>query len=548
MDNKCLLELKQILTSAAASGIDVSELLRKVDAALGNLESKTIKIVLMGAYSDGKTSVIAGLTGHLESNMKIAIEESSDELTFYHLPALGHDFEIVDTPGLFGSKEKEIEGRQVRYSDITREYISQAHIVIYVTNASNPLKDSHKEILQYTLKDLNKLSSTIFVINKMDDAGYELTDPQDFANGEKIKTNTFKSRLNDVLKLTPKELESLNVICVAANPNAKGLDMWFKHMERYLERSRIGKLRNAVQKIATDSDKESLSQSANSSIITDLSRLSAAEFKKSIKEMEANIKKLADIEDETAIKLGELRKTALANKRMLMDELQNLQFEIETNVSNVDMRNFNAIVTKYFGENGERLDRTINQIFSSYAEKNNAAFRESQISQNFEKMSDLTSELMKSTSTFLKHTKIGADTVKGIRNTLASGFKFKPWQAVKWGKYLTKTLAYIGVAIDIFLAWKKHKQEKDFLKAKQDIIKGTKDTFASIEGDFLKDEQTYFDNFAPRIAVAENSLSKIRKDINEFRACKELIQSLYDKVFAWSNATSASASSNDVSY
>lgn len=150
-------ELREILIKASEQGVDVKDILRKVDSALGNAESKTIKIVLMGAFSDGKTTVVAALTGRLEDDMKIAIDESSDELTFYHLPALGYDFEFVDTPGLFGSKEKEVDGRFVRFSEITREYISQAHIVIYVTDAVNPVKDSHVPILKFTLKDLNKL-------------------------------------------------------------------------------------------------------------------------------------------------------------------------------------------------------------------------------------------------------------------------------------------------------------------------------------------------------------------------------------------------------
>lgn len=218
MGNNNLSELRNILIKAQTHGLDVSDLLRKVDNAITQSKSNSIKVVLMGAFSDGKTTVIGGLTEHLESNMKIAIEESSDELAFYHLPALGYDFEIVDTPGLFGTKEKEISGRQVRYSDITREYISQAHILIYVTDAVNPLKDSHKDILKFVLRDLGKLSSSIFVINKMDNAGYELSDDEDFNRGEKIKSAAFIQKLNETIALSPSERKALNIVCVSADP------------------------------------------------------------------------------------------------------------------------------------------------------------------------------------------------------------------------------------------------------------------------------------------------------------------------------------------
>ena len=42
--------------------------------------------------------------------MKIDEDESSDELTIYHIESLGNNYEVVDTPCLFGTKEKEIDG------------------------------------------------------------------------------------------------------------------------------------------------------------------------------------------------------------------------------------------------------------------------------------------------------------------------------------------------------------------------------------------------------------------------------------------------------
>ena len=143
--------------------------MQKINDYINDQKNGTIKIVLLGSFSDGKTTAIAGLLGKLESNMKIDEDESSDELSVYHIDALGQQFEIVDTPGLFGTKEKQIDGVNVKFSEITEKYISEAHIIIYVCNSVNTLKDSHKEIIKKVLRDYNKLESTIFVINKMDD-------------------------------------------------------------------------------------------------------------------------------------------------------------------------------------------------------------------------------------------------------------------------------------------------------------------------------------------------------------------------------------------
>lgn len=530
--NNDLSKLREVLVKANAQGVDVSELLHKVDSVMGNLQSKTIKIVLMGAFSDGKTTVIAGLTGHLESNMKIAIDESSDELCFYHLPALGYDFEIVDTPGLFGSKERSIEGKQVRYSDITRDYISQAHIVIYVTDARNPLKDSHKDILRYTLRDLGKLHNTIFILNKMDDAGYELSDDEDFNRGSKIKRETFIQRLDSSLNLSHSEKNSMKVICMSANPNGRGLETHFKRMESYLKRSRMDMLRDAVVGLAASSDKESLKASASQSSLTDLAGKAIREFDEFLKKTSGKIEDLQSSYNDTRTRLSRVREIAVTNKGLLQRELKNAQEEIEIDVENATMKNFGRIVSKHFGDEGERLDRTLNQIFSKYAEMNNAAFQQTNIQSSFDKMSDLTEGLVKSASKILKHTKIGADTVKGIRDVIASSYKFKPWGAVNLGKMATKWLNVASLLIDVIMWWKKRAQEKKFEEAKDSLIKSTRDAFKNAES-YLSSEKAYFENFAPGVIAVESALVDTENNLKNFKKLKEDILSLRDVLTTW---------------
>ena len=538
-----LSQLQSILQKASVQGVDVKDLLRKVDSAMTNSNSKTIKIVLMGAFSDGKTTVIAGVTGRLESDMKIAIDESSDQLTFYHLPALGYDFEIVDTPGLFGTKEREIEGRNARYSDITREYISQAHIVIYVTNASNPLKDSHAGILKYTLRDLGKLSNTIFVINKMDDAGYELTDEEDFARGEKIKKATFISRLNQVVQLAENEKNNLNIVCIAANPNGRGLDFWFKYKDRYMSRSRIDSLGKVIKKIATSADKNKLMKNVEDGTIKDLALQTATQINRHKNMMESEVDKLKQTVESTRHNLVKYRSTAICNKGLLHEALANKQSEIESAVNNATMDDFGTIINKYIGEKGERLERTINQIFSEYAERNKVAFEKSNIRQDFEKMSDLTHGLMKTTSNIMKNTKIGADTIKGIRDVVASGFKFRPWQAVNWGKFLTKALVWIGVAIDLFMSYKKWKEKQKFEQAKKDTKKAIGECFSNAE-QYLKTEQIYFDNFAPGIKVTQTEIDNITTNIEQYKNVVRILSELHSKLIQWCGSTTPSYGSS----
>ena len=111
-------KLRVLFLDGLNMGLDLDDFVSKIDNIKETLEDGIIRIVLLGSFSDGKTSVIAGLLGRLEDTMKIDNDESSDELTIYRPAGLKKGFEIVDTPGLFGSKEKEINGKSIKDESI----------------------------------------------------------------------------------------------------------------------------------------------------------------------------------------------------------------------------------------------------------------------------------------------------------------------------------------------------------------------------------------------------------------------------------------------
>src|SRR5690606_12773817 len=104
-------ELKTMLSELAAIGVDVDADLKKIESALTSVNDDMLRIALMGAFSDGKTSVIAAWLGKVMADMKIDMDESSDSVAIYKPEGLPEKCEIVDTPGLFGDKEKEIDGQ-----------------------------------------------------------------------------------------------------------------------------------------------------------------------------------------------------------------------------------------------------------------------------------------------------------------------------------------------------------------------------------------------------------------------------------------------------
>ena len=72
--------LEQLLDEGQRLGLDLTDAAQKLRSVVQASEDETIRIVLLGSFSDGKTSAIAGLLGRLEDSMKIDPDESSHEM------------------------------------------------------------------------------------------------------------------------------------------------------------------------------------------------------------------------------------------------------------------------------------------------------------------------------------------------------------------------------------------------------------------------------------------------------------------------------------
>ena len=80
---KSLDNLHKLVGELETLGIDVSQDIEKISKAIGDVQSDALRIALLGAFSDGKTSVVAGWLGQVMKDMKIDTNESSDALAIY---------------------------------------------------------------------------------------------------------------------------------------------------------------------------------------------------------------------------------------------------------------------------------------------------------------------------------------------------------------------------------------------------------------------------------------------------------------------------------
>ena len=203
------------------------DLLKKLENAIQSFDNPVLKVALIGGFSEGKTSIVSAWLERLDKSMKIDEQESSDEVVTYQYD---NKIELYDTPGLFGEKEKNGE----QYKEKTKKYISEAHLILYVLNPSNPIKESHSEDLKWLFREINLLPRTVFVLSRFDDVA-DIEDEEDYSNHLKQKKETVIKRLTDIIQLTENEKQQIKIVGVSANPFGEGMDYWLQkqHLDEF---------------------------------------------------------------------------------------------------------------------------------------------------------------------------------------------------------------------------------------------------------------------------------------------------------------------------
>ena len=487
-------------------GIDTSLLTSKLDSIVKSMGDSIIRIVLLGSFSDGKTSVIAGFLGQLKENMKIDQDESSDEISIYHFDGVDN-VEIIDTPGLFGTKEKEVEGKNVKYSEITQRYISEANIVIYVCDAVTPLKESHVEIIKKVLRDYGKLKSTIFVLNKMDEAGYDMLDKADYERGVKIKREALIERLKDAIDLSDEELLSLQIACIAADPKGKGLDYWLSNAEVYKKRSHIEQLKDCISNILATSNIDTLKVETNLAVITDVVSNAQDQLETLTIPVEQAVQEAQVLTAELVQDSSTLRHDLIVAKGRLLNDLYNLLSSILTDINESDRTSIGNLIETKIGKTDDKIDfniiySKINQRISECVESNNYAItsKERIFSKKMSLQETYIKDALKLGAKNLGKISISNTQVLTVRNLFAKGYKFKPWGAVKMAKNVTKAAKVGGnvitLGLNVYEYFKEKKEEKKFNDFKENLKSDISATFKEFFK-LMESDQHYFEEFAP---------------------------------------------------
>ncbi|NIE78116.1 labile enterotoxin output A [Pantoea sp. Ap-967] len=522
--------LQDFLGQGEQAGIPIDPaLISKLQNVINSMSDEKLKVALIGGFSEGKTSIAAAWMEKLDrSSMKISHQESSNEVKVYEV---GEDFVLIDTPGLFGFKQQEnTETHTVeKYKDITKKYVSESHLVLYVMNSTNPVKESHKDDLTWLFRTLDLLPRTIFVLSRFDEVA-DVEDEQDYQSNLQVKRNNVAGRLREQIELTEKEAAELSIVAVAANPFDMGVEHWLANLGQFKELSHIATLQAATTgKIQQNGGGAALAKEMHASVIRDVLN----------NQLPVAIENDEKVAQEVA-RLDELN-TRLVNQLAVTD--QQIE-EARINLRNFATRYFSDLILQAKGSSletfGDFFEREVGAegIIVSTRLQNEFSRQTQSITLEVEKMQvGFDSEVNHFNTTVkalgkqginhvLKGNLINNTTVLAARDGLTTiaktvgmdigkYLKFKPWGAVKFAKGANGALAFIGVAIEAWDSWEQYKREEAFKKSVAEMV----NNFEQQRQDFLAvvNSERFKEQFFPDYLLLNTRRQELQVNVDESR-------------------------------
>ncbi len=532
-NQEILKKLLDFVQTGEKYGIKVEESLKdKIRNAIKDVSGQKLKVALVGGFSCGKTSIAAAWIERLDKSMKIDHKESSDEVKIYNID---NEIELVDTPGLFGFKEKITDsGKIERYKDITKKYISEAHLILYALNPSNPIKESHKDDLNWLFRTLNLLSRTIFVISRFDEE-VDIEDEEDYNKRFKIKKENIQNRLNDLISLSEEEKEGLIIVAVAANPFDLGVEHWLKHKEEFQKLSHIKALQDATQKkIKENGGKLTIIEEAKKSVIQDVIYRQMPPAKQALQDINREMEYLNRMIEKRRKDLQDLNKE-ISQARIHLREFITRYFSgLILQVLGTSLETFNDFVIREIGDKGINIETKVQNEFERQTQGivNEIAKIETGFDADRSFFEKHAGTLGKIGIDLLKQSGfINATNIKLARDALVAtgkfvgidlALKFKPWGAVNLAGSINKGLPLIGLAFEVWDSWKESQKIEKLEKAKEEMksnFDGQKQEILDLINDETKFKQACFPSvfdLEKCIQACEESVKKTQECTQEF--------------------------------
>ncbi|MDU9798637.1 LeoA/HP0731 family dynamin-like GTPase [Helicobacter pylori] len=529
-----LKKLLDFIKTGEKYGIEIEESFKaKINSAIQSAVDQKLKVALVGGFSEGKTSIAAAWIERLDKSMNIKHQESSDAVTIYDID---NEVELVDTPGLFGFKEKIADsGKIERYKDITKKYVSEAHLILYVLNPSNPIKESHKDDLNWLFRTLNLLSRTIFVISRFDEEA-DIEDEEDYNKRFKIKKENIQNRLNDLISLSEEEKESLIIVAVAANPFDLGVEHWLKHQEEFQKLSHIKSLQDATQKkIKENSGKLTIIEETKKSVIQDVVYRQMPPAKQALQDINREMEYLNKTLEKRRKDIQDLNKEISQARIHLREFIIRYFSDLIRQVSGTSLETFNDFVIREIGDKGINIETKVQNEFERQTQGivNEIAKIETGFNADMSFFEKHAGAFGKIGIDLLKQSGfINATNIKLARDALVAtgkfvgidlALKFKPWGAVNLAGSINKGLPLIGLVIEVWDSWKESQKIEKLEKAKEEM-KSNFDGQKQEILDLINDETRFKQACFPMTLELEKCIQACEESVKKTQECTQELE------------------------
>lgn len=521
-------KLQRFLEQGARLGVPIDPaLVHKLKHVSEHLATDKLKIALIGGFSEGKTSIAAAWMERLDkSSMRISQQESSNEVKVYEI---GDEFVLIDTPGLFGFKEQyNADSHAIeKYKDITRKYVSEAHLVLYVMNSTNPIKESHKADLNWLFRTLNLLPRTVFVLSRFDEVA-DVEDESSYQESLQIKVGNVQARLREAIEASEQELANLSVVAVAANPFDMGTEYWLERLDQFKTLSHIGSLQQATAaKIKSSGGPAAIAEQARKSVILDVLHKELPVAVENDQHLGEEVARLKDVQSTLRHQL-EGAKGQISSVRTSLREFVVRYFSgLNMRTEGLTLETFVEFYHREIGDEGVVIATRLQNEFER--QLNGVTQELSRMRLSFD------SEIGHFNSSVLKLGKQGVNyVVKGnfINNTsilaardgivsvaktlgmdLGKMLKFKPWGAVNLAKNLNVMLSAAGLLLEAWDSYERKKQQDSLVATKAEMIENFNGQLRDLVQ--LIDSENFAERFFPEYAQLQSDADAVEKAIGE---------------------------------
>ncbi|OSI35544.1 LeoA/HP0731 family dynamin-like GTPase [Neisseria dumasiana] len=541
-------KLSQFIEKGRSFGLVPNpDLLEKLQTAKKYMQSTVLKVALIGGFSEGKTSIASAWLERLDQSMNISQQESSNEVKIYHVD---NEIELIDSPGLFGFKEQQNSAGQIeKYKEMTKKYVSEAHLILYIMNSTNPIKESHQEDLQWLFRDLNLLSRTVFVLSRFDEVA-DVEDDWDYRENLKTKADNVLGRLKTMIGLEDKEVADIKIVAVSANPFGEGIDYWLDHLDEFKKLSRIHTLQDATRYvIEKNGGAIPIVFEAQKSMIQDVLGKQLPIVQKTQEILNNELVHLADtaqhLNSELEPMTARINNVRSSLKEFVLDYFTGLICQVK----GTDLHTFSDFYENELGKDGIILTTRLEQEFGRQCQVIESSLQ--RISLDFDNEmvrfeASVGSAVMNKGLGFLSKQKISNTHVLATRDgivaagkmvgvDLAKYLKFKPWGAVNLAAKVNAVMAFAGIALEAWDSYKKAKAEEDFLNMVGDIVEMLEEQRSGLlnslnNDDFIKQLFPAYTELKEKISVIQEAnmqTAERKKAFDEWKKEGEIIEGAY---------------------